>query len=225
MLQTMKLTPTLRPAWLILAVGLAGCSFTASAQDDAVPKTDALGIDGRLQDAGGVDAAPSVDAAIPPTPFDVSTCPVAYKTVGNVTTSRYRAAAEGISISWGAAAQACEADSADTQPSTHLVVFESLSEYNAVVPTLQAEHSHNYTWTGAFRYFDGIVLRFDTVTGQEAGLLDPFKLDSGARQNLTVYPRATFLLGTDYRYSNNPVDNRYNYICECDGRPGGKRPQ
>ena len=222
--QTMKPTWTPRPSWLMLAVGSAGCSFTAGAFDDAAPKIDAVVMDGRLQDGAVVDAAP-VDAVLPPTPFDVSTCPASYKTVGNVMTSRYRAAAETIAISWGAAAQACEADSTDVQPITHLVVFESLAEYNAVVPTLQAAHDHNYTWTGAFRYFEGIALRFDTVTGQGAGLLDPFKLDLSARTDLTVYPRATFLLGTDYRYSNNPLANSYNYICECDGRAGGKRPQ
>jgi hypothetical protein len=222
--QTKKYAWMWGPQLQIFVVALAGCSFTARGADDAPMQSDAVLGDARAFDAAKVDAA-VVDAAGPPPPFDVTTCPMTYKTVGNVTTSRYRAAVEGITISWGAAAQACEADSTNGPSITHLVVFESLSEYNAVVPTLQAEHNHNYTWTGAFRYFDGLVLRFNTVSGQAAGDLEPSKFDWGVQENRLMYPRATFLLKGDYRYSNNPVDNRYNYICECDGRMGGQRPQ
>ncbi|MBP9086438.1 MAG: C-type lectin domain-containing protein [Kofleriaceae bacterium] len=205
-------------------MGLASCSFTASDGANASQPADGGARDGRGGDEASVDAA-TVDAVAPPTPFDVTMCPVDYQSVGNVTTSRYRAGATGIAISWGAAAQLCEADSPDLQPITHLVVFESLDEYDAVVPTLQAEHAYNSTWTGTFRYFDRGVFRIRTVTGQTAGVLDIFKYDGGARQNTSESTRATFLLGTDHRYSNNPLDFRYNFICECDGRAGGKRPR
>lgn len=207
-----------------VVVGLAGCSFTARGADNAPPQSDAGPGDARAIDAAEVDAT-MVDAAVPPPPFDVTTCPVAYKTVGNVTTSRYRAGATGITISWGAAAQLCEADSPDMQPMTHLVVFESLAEYNAVVPALQPEHAYNSTWTGTFRYFENVVLRVKTVTGQTPGTLDVLKFDALAQQDITESTRATFLLGTDFRYSNNPLNYGYNFICECDGRAGGQRPQ
>ncbi len=208
----------------ITLVGLAGCSFTARGADDALSQSDAVSGDAQAIDAAKVDAA-MVDAAGAPPTFDVTTCPVAYKTVGNVTTSRYRAGASGVTISWGAAAQLCEADSPDLQPITHLVVFESLAEYNAVVPALQPEHAYDSTWTGTFRYFDNFVLRVRTVTGQTPGTLDVLKYDLGARKNITETTRATFLLGTDFRYSNNPLAYGYNFICECDGRAGGQRPQ
>ena len=221
---------TKKYAWMsslqlpIVVVGLAGCSFTARGADDAPMQSDAIAGDARVNDSANVDAA-MVDAAAPPPPFDVTMCPVAYKTVGNVVTSRYRAGATGITISWSAAAQLCEADSTDLQPITHLVVFESLSEYNAVVPVLQPEHAYNSTWTGTFRYFENVVLRVKTVTGQTPGNLDISKFDFGARGDVTETTRATFLLGTEFRYSNNPLDYGYNFICECDGRAGGQRPQ
>ncbi len=205
---------------LIFVTSMASCSFSASGGTDISPNLDAVGRDSRATDAGRVDAARG-DAMSPPGPFDVTLCPADYKTIGAVTTSRYRAGAQAIAISWGAAAQACEADS---PARTHLVVFESLAEYNAVVPTLQAEHAFNYSWTGTFRYVENLVPRIGTVTGQTAGILDLLKYDTGVMQNLTQTTRATFVLGTDFRYSNNPLDYNYNFICECDGRAGGQRP-
>ncbi|HPH69885.1 MAG TPA: hypothetical protein PLF40_29235 [Kofleriaceae bacterium] len=194
-----------------------GCSFAANGLDDAQTRDgqpgdaarDAAALDARVVDAAG-------DA---PRAFDVTTCPSNYVAINSVTSARYRAAATGVSVQWGAAAQACEADSAGL---THLLVFDSQAEYNAVVPMLQAAHNYNHSWTGAYSYFEGVLLRTRTVTGQSVAALNPGKYSFG--QELLRSPRAGFLLGTDFRYSDNPLDYSYNYICECDSRPGEQQP-
>jgi hypothetical protein len=201
-----------RALYLFYTALVTGCSFAGNAVDDAQSLEDAR--DANVVDSQRLDAA--LDA---PRPFDATTCPSTYVAVNGITSARYRAAATNISVQWSAAAQACEADSAGI---THLLVFDSQAEYNAVVPVLQAAHNFNHSWTGGYSYFEGILLRTRTVTGQSVAALNPSKYSFG--QEVLRSPRASFLLGTDFRYSDNPLDYNYNYICECDGRPGGQRP-
>ena len=204
-----------RSTYLLSTALVTGCSFAANISDDAQPH-DGHVVDG-VRDAAAVDAR-AIDAPPDaPRSFDVTTCPGNYVEVAGITAARYRAGATSISVPWGDAAQACEADSVGL---THLVVFDSQAEYDAVVGPMQAAHNSNYSWTGGYSYFD-VFVRSRNVTGQSRVTLR--FLDGAIGAEVLKQPRGSFVRD-DLKYSDNPVGYTYNYICECDGRPGGQRP-
>jgi hypothetical protein len=202
------------PALWVSAGG--GCSFSAAQTN--LPTTDGADV---VDGSKIFDARP--DAMVDTGPrFDVTGCPAGYLSVPGVSTARYRHGATNTKKTWNQAAGIC---SADSNHLTHLIVFDSQAEYDAVIPVMQRAFDLDESWTGEFIRLGQFSLpESKTVTDQARIRLRLSDVDLLKNENITVYPRAIFVHSDTFKYSNNPIAYQYNYICECDGRAGDARP-
>ena len=210
-----------RLAAFVMLAGSA-CSFTAPEH----------GVDGNgprdADNAGGHDGsdvaidAPKLyeDAAT----FDPSTCPSGYTTIGGSgENSAYYVPTNYPSSTWTGAESACEQTRAPTGPVTHLVVFDTPAEREAVMAAGGALLSYNYMWTGNYQV--SAASAWTKITG--AAMTDSSDWTTGEPSYKTYgsppnNPNGAVLINSYDRnggeYVAQPFNYSFTYICECDGK-------
>jgi hypothetical protein len=133
-------------------------------------------------------------------------CPAGYHAIpGAPPNSRYRYSIGG---SWADSEAACEADGA------HLVVFDDLSELQAVAASLD--------FAGYWRDAGSDPLQYHAVTGEVIDASSPMW---GPNEPTIWNGSNVTLVGDDLLLLAVPGDRPYAALCECDGRSVTSLPQ
>jgi hypothetical protein len=184
-----------RVAWIVFIAGGMGCGFQA-----------------RPADAEGI-AVIAPDAA-----FDVATCPASYN-VSLPGPSRYRLITAG-----GVAAAQSDLCNADQPGATHLVVFDSLTELNAVGALVDSTNlAGNAIWIGAVQQRAAtrpgdLWLGFDDVP-----LVDQwYDTEPNDGHGNEDHGEQFAVIFRNRHYFTDAANNfAAGALCECDGRPVG----
>jgi hypothetical protein len=187
----------MRAAWIVFAAGCgaAGCGFEVQAE--------------------GIDETASMT---PDAAFDFATCPSSYN-LSLVGPSRYRLLTGG-----GTAAGQSDLCIADAPGATHLVVFDSLTELNAVGALVDGTNlAGNAVWIGAVQQRaatrpDERWLGFDDVP-----LVDQWydNEPNDGRGNEGHREQFVQIIRNRHYFTDAANSSGAGALCECDGKPVG----
>ncbi len=208
-----------RFAVVVMLAGSA-CSFTAPEQGGVGPRD--ADFDGAH---GGSDAptdAPEISEDAPG--FDPATCPANYTTIGGSgENSAYYVPTTYPSATWTGAESACEQTRSGNEPMTHLVVFDTPAEREAVMGAGARVLGYAYMWTGNYQVSAGGAWTKITT----GAMTDSNDWATGEPSYKTYgYPANNpngAVLGNSFdsnggEYQAQPFNFSFTYICECDGK-------
>jgi len=154
---------------------------------------------------------------------DLTKCPASYVPIANAP-SRYQLNTTS-GVDWYMQEAACEADSANGGPATHLVVVDDSNELTAIVAATMSALSQNDFHTGFFR--EGDRDAWQSITGGSPMIgntewLDPLEpMDQGEAASVIV----SFDGFGDGGLASFPLgDTESAAVCECDGHIVSLRP-
>lgn len=221
---------------VVVAGGLASSACFHPVYDDPACGPGATCPSGLVCD-GTICRAPSElsplpDAPDPPVGFDISTCPATYTTMlpgFSTTTSRYRLLKTGAD-----AATQSDLCNADLPGRTHLIVFESLAEADAVAQlvndtSIMPQISQNAIWIGAVQLRTALTPAEGWIGFDDQPLLEglwslsgiPEPDDQGGMENDHREQFAEMERTESGRLADNENANQSGALCECDGKPIG----
>ena len=199
-------------------VALGALSFVACSFNDhgnAVGAGIDAAHDANVVDASVVDASATIrfDAFVAPPPADAAPACASNSNYapldGFSNGSVYRFVTDfQSSLAWADAEADCEADGA------HLYVLSSQDELNALANQTGPNDITNFsTWTGVTDFVASG--NFLAVTSESSPF---FPWDNGEPNTATGRDCVRLRFGAVLR--TQLCDTTYNYVCECDGRPG-----